>query len=102
MSCNSITMTLGSCIDLELAYTDSTGAPENITGNTFGIEEASRPALKNAVLTITSAANGKVSFHLPSDQAEKLSLGNINWFRVTRTLSSGCDIVTEKIWVNII
>jgi len=102
MSCCFITSTFGSCIDLDLTYADSTGAPENISGDLFEVETASKPAFRSAVFTVTDAPNGLVSFHLPSDKAEKLSLGNINWFRVSRTLPDGCNIVSEKIWVNII
>lgn len=102
MSDCSITSTLGSCIDLEIVYQDDAGTPEDITDDTFDIYSASRPALTNAVLTITDASVGKVHFHLAPEFSANLANGNINWFRIRRTKPDGCVQVSEQIWINIV
>ncbi len=101
ISNDSVMTTYGSCIDLELEYTDEDGAPEDVTGDTFAILRASCPAFEAAVFTKTDAVQGKVHFHLPAADAAKLFLGRVNWFRVQRTLPDGCEDNSEAIWVSV-
>lgn len=97
-----INSTLGSCIDLDITYTDEANAPENIQDSTFDIYSASRPAFKHAVLTVKDASIGLVGFHLAAEDTAKLMAGNINWFRIRRNFPDDCAQVSEPIWVNMV
>lgn len=97
-----ITSTLGSCIDFDITYADESGAPENITDSVFDVYKASKPAFLDAVISITDPLTGAVHLHLSADNSAKLSSGNINWFRIRRTMPDGCAQVSEQIWVNMV
>lgn len=97
---NPVEVTYGSCIDFELVYRDQNGDVEDVTDDTFTIC-AARPAeaFQSVVLSKSDAVNGAIHFHLPSEAAEKLNLGNVNWVRIARSFPDGCTDTTEQIWI---
>lgn len=98
---DAIETTYGSCIRFELAFTDETGAAEDITDDVFGILASSNAAFSEAVFTKSDPIEGKVEFFLPEDAAKKLFKGKTNWFRLRRTLLGGCEDNSEPIWVTV-
>lgn len=101
MTTNPITATYGSCIDLDFEFFDDAGNPEDISGDDFGILASSGAAFSGAVFTKTDAENGKLHMLLDAEDAKLLGMGNVNWFRLRRTVPGGCEDNTTEIRVNV-
>jgi len=102
LSTNPIVVTYGSCIDLDLNYTDEAGEAEDISGDSFSVFEASSDAFDGVVFTKTDPENGLLHLYLDPDDAKKLKLGRVNSFRVRRLLPDGCEDNTPPILVQVI
>lgn len=96
---DAIETTYGSCIRFEMAFTDETGAAEDISDDEFGILASSNIAFNEVVFTKPDPVEGKLEFFLSEEAAKKLSKGRTNWFRLRRTLLGGCEDNSEPIWV---
>lgn len=97
----SISTVYGSCLDIDFEFLDDDGNPEDISGDDFGILASSGDAFSGAVFTKTDAANGKLHMFLSAEDAKLLGMGNVNWFRLRRTVPGGCEDNTTEIRVNV-
>ena len=97
----SISTVYGSCVDIDFEFFDDEGSPEDISGDDFGILASSGAAFSGAVFTKTDAENGKLHMFLPAESARLLGMGNVNWFRLRRTVADGCEDNTTEIRVNV-
>lgn len=97
----SISTVYGSCLDIDFEFFDSDGNPEDISGDEFGILSSSSSAFRDAVLTKPDPVNGRLHMFLAAEHARQLGIGNVNWFRLRRTMPGGCDDNTTPIWVHV-
>lgn len=97
----SISTVYGSCVDIDFEFFDDEGNPEDISGDEFSILSSSGAAFSGALFTKTDAANGRLHMFLPSESARLLRMGNVNWFRLRRTVPGGCEHNTTPIRVSV-
>jgi len=91
----------GSCLDIDFSFFDADGEPQDISGDDFGILSASHRAFNEAVFTKTDAAGGKLHMFLSAEDAKLLGMGNVNWFRLRRTVPGGCEDNITPIYVSV-
>lgn len=96
-----ITVTYGSCIDWDIEFFDEDGNPEDISGDEFSVLMSKPAILAEAIFTKTDPVNGKLHLFLSAEHSRQLGIGNVNWFRLRRTMPGGCDDNTTPIWVHV-
>lgn len=76
------------------------GTPLDLTDATLSVRESNPAVLKEAVIAVTDAVQGKVTLTLTEEQAEQLGAGRVNWFRIEAQFAED-NLVLPKIWINV-
>lgn len=92
----------GQSLRLECTIWDGSigGTPLDLTGATLSVRESNPAVLKEGVIAVTDAAQGKIMLTLTEAQAEELGEGRVNWFRFEAQFDDD-NLVTPKIWINV-